>query len=109
VNGYPVRKPENGSESSDGQRRPIGSEAASLPLQVGSFSIDDAIQMHLVDCDQCREMTERSGPVKMGERSGHCAEYWHLQILRANYEGQVNNIVAHTEYGDEAPKLGSLE
>jgi hypothetical protein len=76
---------------------------------VGSFSIDDAIAMHLVDCDQCRHAIENLRPVAIGQKSGHCNTYWHLQIMRANYEGKVNNVVAYTEYGDEAPKGRPLE
>jgi hypothetical protein len=73
---------------------------------VGSFSIDDAITMHLVDCEQCRTFTEKGRPVPnvrvAGNRAdGHCGTYWQLQLMRATYEGKVNNIVAHTEYGDE--------
>jgi hypothetical protein len=78
-------------------------------LQVGSFSIDEAIQMHLVDCDQCRRVTITAKPVAIGQKSGHCDTYWQLQLMRANYEGQRNNFVAHTEYGDEAPKGRDLE
>jgi len=79
------------------------------PLYVGSMTVDDAIQMHLVDCDQCREATNRAGPIRLGQHSGHCEGYWQLQLMRANHEGAVNNIVAHTEHGDEAPKIGRLE
>jgi hypothetical protein len=78
-------------------------------LQVGSFSIDEAIQFHLVDCSQCRAATERGRPVALGQVSGHCGTYWQLQLARAEYEGRQNNIVAYTEYGDEAPKGGGLE
>jgi hypothetical protein len=80
-----------------------------LPLKVGSYDIDTAIQMHLVDCVQCRDVTEKGRPVPVGKKSGHCDAYWQLQIMRANYEGKVNNIVAYTELGDEAPKGRSLE
>jgi hypothetical protein len=66
------------------------------------------IAMHLVDCDQCRKATAR-GPVALGQKSGHCDTYWQMQLMRAQAEGSVNNIVAHTEYGDEAPKGGKLE
>lgn len=79
------------------------------PLYIGSMTVDDAIQMHLVDCDQCREATERARPIRLGESSGHCDGYWQLQLMRANHEGHVNNIVAHTELGDEAPRMGKLE
>lgn len=81
--------------------------ATQTPLMVGSFSIDDTIQMHLVDCRQCRDFTEHGRPVPnvriAGNRSdGHCDTYWQLQLMRANYEGAVNRIVDHTELGDQA-------
>jgi hypothetical protein len=85
------------------------SEAKSLPLVVGGMTVDDAINMHLLDCVTCRDVTEHARPVRLGQKSGHCSTYWHLQLLRANYEGKINNIVAHTELGDEAPKMGQLE
>lgn len=84
-------------------------EARSQPLIVGGVTIDDAIVMHLIDCDTCLAVTERSGPLRLGQKTALCTTYLHLQILRANYEGKVNNIVAHTELGDEAPKMGQLE
>jgi hypothetical protein len=76
---------------------------------VGSFSIDDAIAMHLVDCNKCRRAIEHLRPVSIGQKSGHCDQYWHLQKMRADYEGMVNNVVAVTEYGDEAPRGRPLE
>jgi hypothetical protein len=78
-------------------------------ILTGGMTIDDAINMHLVDCTQCRDATERGKPVGLGQPSGHCDTYWHLQLMRADYEGAVNNIVRHTEYGDEAPKRGQLQ
>lgn len=101
-----MSSPENYSESNGGPNPEISSNPVSL--QVGSFSVDDAIAMHLVDCDQCREAVNR-GPAKLGERSNHCDAYWQLQLMRAKFEGEVNNIVAHTELGDEAPTGGDLE
>jgi hypothetical protein len=89
--------------------RVIENEAKAEPLVIGGMSVDSAIDMHLVDCVQCREATERGKPRGLGQHSGHCGTYWHLQLLRANYEGRVNNIVAHTELGDEAPIRGQLE
>jgi hypothetical protein len=94
--------PEDCDESTQG-------EAKAQPLYIGHVTIDDAINMHLVDCVQCRDATERCNPIGLGQNSKHCAQYWHLQLLRARYEGKVNNIVAHTELGDEAPKRGQLE
>lgn len=79
------------------------------PLQVDGIPVDEAIRIHLIECDQCREATERARPVKIGQHSRHCAGYWHLQLMRANHEGKINNVVAYTELGDEAPKRGRLE
>lgn len=100
-------EPESTGESS--RKMSPGMEAASVPLMVGSFSIDDAIAMHLVDCDQCRESIINLRPLGIGQRSGHCNAYWQLQLMRAEYEGKVNNVVAHNEYGDEAKKGGPLQ
>jgi hypothetical protein len=75
---------------------------------IGSFSIDDAIAMHLVDCSQCHNAIVNLRPVSIGQKSGHCDTYWELQRMRAEYEGAVNNVVAYTEYGDEARKGGDL-
>ena len=83
-------------------------EASATPLYIGGETIDDVIAKHLIECNQCAD-SARKGPVKLGEKSRHCDDYWHLQWLRATYEGQVNNIVAHTEYGDEAPVRGRLD
>lgn len=85
-------------------------EAKAQPLILtGGMSIDEAINMHLVDCVQCRDATEHGRPRGLGQRSGHCGTYWHLQLMRADYEGAVNNIVSHTELGDEAPVRGQLQ
>lgn len=89
-------------------------EAKAAPLYIGGFTIDDMITLHLLNCDQCREaaskdLRKRGHPPRLGEKSGHCDTYWQLQLDRANYEGKINNIVAHTEYGDEAPIMGHLE
>lgn len=84
-------------------------EAKAQPLYIGGMTIDDLITLHLLNCDQCRETADKTGPRKLGQRSGHCGTYWQLQLDRANYEGKINNIVAHTELGDEAPIMGHLE
>lgn len=98
-------EPRNGS--SEPQPGEIISDGA--PLKIGSSNIDDVIAQHLIDCDKCREAARIGGPRKLGQRSRHCGTYWHLQLSRAKYEGRVNNIVAHTELGDEAPIIGQLE
>lgn len=80
------------------------------PLYIGGhIPIDAAIQMHLVDCDRCRYAYERQTPRRLGQKTGLCDEYLHLQLLKAEYEGKINNVVAHTEYGDEAKIMGQLD
>jgi len=76
---------------------------------IGGISIDDIIVMHLEQCDNCRMATEHLLPKGLGQRTGLCDTYLHLQIMRADYEGKVNNIVAHTEVGDEAPRGKPLQ
>src|SRR5579859_2778799 len=85
-------------ESSDQPQAAISSDTGT-PLMVGSFDIDTAIQMHLVDCQQCRDFTMDARPMPNvrlsgGRKDGHCDAYWQLQWMRAEYEGKVNNIVA---------------
>jgi hypothetical protein len=103
-----AESPESRNESSE-----KGSHGAKLNASIladsSDMTLDEAIAWHLVDCDQCRKVAEIARPVGLGMKSGHCDTYWALQLLRANFEGTVNNIVAHTEYGDEAPKRGRLE
>lgn len=79
------------------------------PLYYGHITIDDAIAMHLVDCDRCRKAYESRQPARLGQKTGLCDEYLHLQMLRANYEGKINNVVAHTEFGDEAQIVNKLD
>lgn len=103
-----VESPENGDQSSR-KESPISTETAGVPLQVGSFSIDDAIAMHLVDCEQCRRAIETLKPRGLGQKTGLCDRYLQLQLMRADYEGMQNNVVARTEYGHEAPQGRRLE
>lgn len=71
--------------------------------------IEDQIIAHLESCSQCRRAIATDRPRAIGQKSGHCETYWHLQLQHANAEGVANNIVAHTEYGDEAPRSRPLE
>jgi anthranilate/para-aminobenzoate synthase component I len=87
----------------------MADEAKATPLYIGGITIDDLIKLHLLNCDQCRESPHRDIKRRLGERSSHCDTYWQLQLDRANYEGQVNNIVAHTEHGDEAQIVNRLD
>jgi len=91
-------------------------EARAHPLYIGGMTIDDLIALHLLNCDQCIEAARRSGPKRLGgtgdrlgQKTNLCDTYLQLQLDRANYEGRVNNVVARTEFGDEAPVRGQLE
>jgi hypothetical protein len=97
----------NSNPSSNGGKFNSANDARTL-TGFSDVSIDDMIGMHLVDCSQCRDAIRR-GPVAIGQKSGHCDAYWQLQLMRAKYEGSVNNIVAYTEHGDEAQKGRPLE
>jgi hypothetical protein len=103
-----AKRPENGRESSGKTFNGEWAENARGLVGFSEPSIDDMIGMHLVDCDQCRKAS-LAKPVGIGQKSGHCDTYWQLQLMRAQHEGSVNNIVAYTEYGDEARKGGALE
>ena len=116
--GNPAQTGMGNSESSNGKlARPNVSDTGN-PLMVDSFSgsaitIDDAIQMHLIDCDQCRAAVNGRplGNIQppTGSRDKHCGQYWQLQLMRAEYEGKVNNIVSHTEDGWEDNTQGRLQ
>lgn len=102
-----AQSPMNGEQSS---KLVVGTGEVieSAPLRIGSYEVDDAIGMHLIDCVQCRDAIERGKPVAIGQKSGHCDAYWELQLMRAHYEGARNNVVAYTELGDEARKSRPL-
>lgn len=103
----PAKQQENRNESSS-LTLPTGEQVTSVPLVIGSFSIDDAIAMHLVDCAECRAAIQTLKPKAIGQKTGLCDEYLQLQLVRAQYEGARNNVVAYTEFGDEAPKSREL-
>jgi hypothetical protein len=88
------------------QPTPSGDKANSL--QIDGMALNDAIAMHLLSCTQCREAIEHLRPVPLGGKSGHCSDYWQLQLMRAQWEGNQNNIVAYTEFGDAARKSRPL-
>ena len=108
--GKRARLPESGFPSLNSDS-PITGEGDNVKHLLGysEVSFDDVIAMHLVDCDQCRDAIRNLRPVALGQKSGHCDTYWELQLMRAKFEGSVNNIVAYTEFGDQAQKGGNLE
>jgi hypothetical protein len=70
--------------------------------------LNDVLLMHLNGCEKCQESL-KDKPVPnvrlMGMRpSKLCSEWYEIIEDYAQYEGQVNNIVSHDEYGNEANK-----
>lgn len=98
---------QNGSPNSDSGTG-MEEESVSRLLGYSEVTFDVIISMHLLDCDQCRKAIAGK-PVGIGQKTGLCDVYLQLQLLRAQEEGRVNNVVAYTEYGDEAKKGRGLE
>lgn len=76
-------------DSSTGERRPL----------------HDVLNEHINGCLNCQEISQKP-PNGLGQSSRHCFEYQDLIQDWASLEGEVNNIVAHDEYGNEAPRSG---
>lgn len=107
--GNHAQQPGNNNESSNSDSiTGTGAEDVSSLLGYSEVTFDVLINMHLIDCDQCRKAS-LSAPVGLGQKPKMCDAYWQLQLLRAQEEGRVNNIVAYTENGDPAEKRGRLE
>lgn len=80
-------------------RESDGTNTERLPLS-------DVLASHLTGCEQCQGTLKRK-PVANLAGAGvdqHCEVYWTLILEHAEWEGRVNNVVAHDEYGNEARK-----
>lgn len=90
----------NGSQSGETLPR----ENDSLSTSSDNVPLHESIMAHLQTCSQCRK-TSRALPNGLGMKSQFCSEY--LDIFRqwAKEEGEVNNIVAHDEYGNQASTI----
>lgn len=76
-------------DSSTGERKPL----------------HDVLNEHINGCQNCQETSQRK-PNGLGQISRLCFKYQDLVQDWAELEGLVNNIVAHDEYGNEAPRNG---
>jgi hypothetical protein len=74
-----------------------------------SHSLNDAVQEHVNSCSQCSKLIKSLRPIGLGATSPLCSEYWRIIREWSDTEGYVNNIVAHDEYGNEAPRAGDPE
>lgn len=67
--------------------------------------LNDVLNEHLSTCQICQEdMTRR--PKGLGQISRLCFEYQDIIQDWSRLEAIVNNIVAHDEFGNEAPRQG---
>lgn len=69
-------------------------EITPLPL------LADILSLHLTLCSSCQPDARPAG---LGQRNALCDGYWELVQRWADHEGEVNNVVAHDEYGNDAP------
>lgn len=69
--------------------------------------LSDVLQKHLTGCEQCQSSLEKK-PARLGENPVLCSEWFNILRDYAQTEGQVNNIVAHDEYANNAIKGQAL-
>jgi hypothetical protein len=67
-----------------------------MPPTLGELLAD-----HLAHCSSC---VPDQRPVGLGGESLLCGVYWDLVQEWSDREGNLNNIVAHDEYGNDAPR-----
>lgn len=68
-----------------------------------SPSLHEMLSEHLQTCKDCQAQIEQK-PKGLGQASQFCFKYLAIIARWADNEGEVNNIVAHDEYGNEASK-----
>ena len=61
----------------------------------------EVLAEHLTHCSSCQPDQR---PVGLGGESHLCGVYWDLVQEWSDREGQLNNVVAHDEYGNNAPR-----
>lgn len=60
------------------------------------------LENHLMNCQRCQEMIPKK-PSGLGQISKFCFEYQDIIQDWAQLESRLNNIVAHDEFGNQAP------
>ena len=69
--------------------------------------LNDVIQAHLEGCSECQKAAAQ--PNGLGQKTTYCSNYWRIFQLYAEREGELNNVVAHDEYGNQAPRAANPE
>ena len=67
--------------------------------------LNDVVANHLAQCETCQATMQRK-PMGLGQTSRLCFEYQDIIEDYAELEGILNNVVAHDEYGNQAPREG---
>lgn len=65
-----------------------------------------AITAHLNGCGVCQANLKRKPVPNLGGSPTLCSELLDIHRIYAEWEGEVNNIVARDEYGNSAPRSG---
>jgi len=68
--------------------------------------LNDVLTKHLNGCPICQDNLSRKPIPNMGGSRLVCSERLRLIQEWADAEGRANNIVAHDEYGNQAPTRG---
>lgn len=89
----------DGSESSETQPTTISTGS----MFSDTRPLNERLSEHLENCSKCQTVTEGGlRPIGFGMRTPLCSEYQDIVAVWAEQEGQVNNIVAHDEFGNQA-------
>lgn len=64
--------------------------------------LNDAVKTHLDGCLICQVNLRRKPVPNVGGNKNVCSDLLAIYQAYADYEGEVNNIVAHDEYGNHA-------
>lgn len=62
----------------------------------------DVLENHLTGCEQCQQSLKAKPVPNLGGKPSLCPEWFGILRDYANYEGQVNNVVRHDEFGNYA-------
>jgi hypothetical protein len=98
VSDIPSQNPNGDSVSSGGQQSPNDTTSTSTE----NPPLSEQVQNHLTGCKYCQQSLTM-GPAGLGQSNQLCSEYWAIIRAWSAREGEVNNIVAHDEYGNQAP------
>jgi hypothetical protein len=83
------------------ERQPFMSESDFTGTEFPS--LNDVLQKHLAGCNICQSSLDMKPVPNLGGTPRLCSEWFEIISDYAQYEGEVNNVVARDEFGNEAP------